>query len=68
MINMGGVKTRYDAIFFWHNNKILQGTLSSHGDDIFGQELSGFIKILLTILERNLPPVKRNNKHLDILV
>ena len=45
MINMGGVKSRYDdAIFFWHNNKMLQGTLSSHGDNLFWSGTEWFHK------------------------
>ena len=53
LINTGGVKSRYDdAIFFWHNNQLLQGILSSHVDIFFfGQELSDSRKILLTILK-----------------
>ena len=39
LINTGGVKSRYDdAIFFWHNNQLLQGILSSHMDDFFWSE------------------------------
>ena len=69
LINRGGVKSRHDdVIFFWDNNQLLQGILLSHMDNFFGQELSGFKRILLTILERNLPLVKRKHKHLDIYV
>ena len=42
LINTAGVKSRYDhAIFFWHNNQLLQCILLSHVDNFFGQELSG---------------------------
>ena len=68
LINPKGAKSRYDdGIFFWHYNELLQGILSSHGDNVsFGQELSGSRRILLTILERNLPLVRRKHKHFDI--
>ena len=34
LIKTGGVRSKYDnAIFYWHQNNVLQGMLSSHVDD-----------------------------------
>ena len=47
-INMGGVKSRYDgAVFFWHNNQLLQGILSSHVDNFFWSGTEWFQKNII---------------------